>query len=71
MKTLKEPRVKSCGLHGRAKLEVTLGWKKAFVARAILVAEMWAETSDARAYWALLGLNARALKESIQALIQG
>lgn len=71
MRTLKEPRVKSCGSHGRAKLEVTLSWKKAFEVRATLVAEMWAEMSDAQACWALLGLNARALMESIQALIQG
>lgn len=49
MRTLKEPREKSCGLHGRAKLEAILGWKKAFEARAILVAEMWAGTSDAQA----------------------
>lgn len=70
-RTLKEPRVKSCGLHGRAKLEVTLGWKKAFEARATLVAEMWAKTSAAQACWVLLGLNAWALRVSIHALIQG
>lgn len=62
--------MKSCGLHGRAKLEVTLGWKKAFEARVILAAEMWAEKFDVLACWALLELNARASKGWIQALIQ-
>ena len=66
----KEPRARSCELHGPVMLEATLGWRE-FGARVTWAAERLAGRCGVQACWALLGWSAKVLRVLIQTLIQG